>query len=192
MLNPSGQPNNLWGEALLTSCYVHNRINGRVIPTSPYVLWKGRNPNLDYLKDDENSSYTTSTSTSQEILPHPPIVEEPRRITRDRIEKSFGDGFYSHLVKGTQKKVTREVIFAINLDDDPKTFTEAMTSKDATLWKEAIDDEMNSIMVNGTWELVDLPKERRPIGSKWLFKRKYHPVGSIFAYKARLVTNGYR
>nr|KAJ0202827.1 hypothetical protein LSAT_V11C500278000 [Lactuca sativa] len=50
MLNQSGQPNNLWGEALLTACYVHNRITSRVIPTSPYELWKGRKPNLDYLK----------------------------------------------------------------------------------------------------------------------------------------------
>nr|KAJ0195601.1 hypothetical protein LSAT_V11C700349450 [Lactuca sativa] len=50
MLNQSGQPNNLWGEALLNACYVHNRITSRVIPTSPYELWKGRKPNLDYLK----------------------------------------------------------------------------------------------------------------------------------------------
>nr|KAJ0214235.1 hypothetical protein LSAT_V11C400171660 [Lactuca sativa] len=96
------------------------------------------------------------------------------------------------LVEGTQKKVTREVIFSINLDNDPKTFTEAMTSRDAPLWKEAINDEMDSIMGNGTWELVDLPKGRRPIGSKWIFKKKYHPDGSISAYKARLVAKGYR
>nr|KAJ0214957.1 hypothetical protein LSAT_V11C300107720 [Lactuca sativa] len=249
MLNQSGQPNNLWGEALLTACYVHNRITSRVIPTSPYELWKGRKPNLDYLKvwgcvayyrtpdpkrtklgaranksifigyaqnskayrlldidsggvveffedkfskDEENSSHTTPTSTSREILPPPPIVEEPRRSTRARIEKTFGDDFYSYLVEGTQKKVTREVIFSINLDDDPKTFTEAMTSRDAPLWKEAINDEMDSIMGNGTWELAELPKGRRPIGSQWIFKKKYHPDGSISAYKARLVAKGYR
>nr|KAJ0194254.1 hypothetical protein LSAT_V11C800406360 [Lactuca sativa] len=253
MLNQSGQPNNLWGEALLTACYVHNRITSRVIPTSPYELWKGKKPNLDYLKvwgcvayyrtpdpkrtqlgaranksifigyaqnskayrlldiesgvvvesrdveffedkfskDEENSSHTTPTSTSREILPPPPIVEEPRRSTRARIEKTFGEDFYSYLVEGTQKKVTREVIFSINLDDDPKTFTEAMTSRDAPLWKEAINDEMDSIMGNGTWELADLPKGRRPIGSQWIFKKKYHLDGSISAYKARLVAKGY-
>nr|KAJ0207727.1 hypothetical protein LSAT_V11C500270100 [Lactuca sativa] len=191
MLNQSGQPNNVWGEALLTAFYVHNRITSRVIPTSPYKLWKGRKPNLDYLKvkayrlldidsgvvvesryveffedkffgDEENSSHTTSTSTSREILPHPPIMEEPRRSTRARIEKSFGDDFYSYFVEGTQKKVTREVIFSINLDDDPKTFTEAMMYRDASLWKEAINDEMDSIMGNGTWELADLPMGRNP------------------------------
>nr|KAJ0199823.1 hypothetical protein LSAT_V11C600321130 [Lactuca sativa] len=145
-----------------------------------------------FSKDEENSSHTTPTSTSREILPPPPIVEETRRSTRARIEKTFGDDFYSYLVEGTQKKVTREVILSINLDDDPKTFTEAMTSRDAPLWKEAINDEMDSIMGNGTWELADLPKGRRPIGSKWIFKKKYHPDGSISAYKARLVAKGYR
>nr|KAJ0185704.1 hypothetical protein LSAT_V11C900469250 [Lactuca sativa] len=67
-----------------------------------------------------------------------------------------------------------------------------MTSRDAPLWKEAINDEMDSIMGNGTWELADLPKGKRPIGSKWIFKKKYHPDGSIYAYKARLVAKGYR
>jgi hypothetical protein len=67
-----------------------------------------------------------------------------------------------------------------------------MSSRDAPLWKEAINDEMDSIMGNGTWELADLPKGKKPIGSKWIFKRKYYPDGSISAYKARLVAKGFR
>ena len=254
MLNQSGLPTNMWGEALLTACYIHNRITSRVIPTSPYELWKGRQPNLDYLrvwgcvayyrtpdpkrsklgdrarksvfigyaqnskayrllddesgvvvesrdveffedkfsKDVENLEPVIAPSTSRENVQPTPVVVEPRRSTRVRKEKNLGDDFFSYLVEGNQKKVTREVIFSINLDDDPKTFTEAMSSRDAPLWKEAVNDEMDSIMGNGTWELADLPKGKRPIGSKWIFKRKYHPDGSISAYKARLVAKGYR
>ncbi|KAL7582589.1 uncharacterized protein LOC128128996 [Lactuca sativa] len=99
-----------------------------------------------FSKDEENSSHTTPTSTSREIPPPPPIVEETRRSTRAGIKKIFGDDFDSYLVEGTQKKVTREVIFSINLDDDHKTLTESMTSRDTPLWKEAINDEMDSIM----------------------------------------------
>ena len=40
---------NLWGEALLTVCHVHNRISSRKFKVSPYELWKGRKPNLGYL-----------------------------------------------------------------------------------------------------------------------------------------------
>ncbi|GJT05049.1 zinc finger, CCHC-type containing protein [Tanacetum coccineum] len=42
-------------------------------------------------------------------------------------------------------------------EDDPKTFDEAMKSQDVAFWKEAINDEMDSIMGNNTWVLADLP-----------------------------------
>ena len=35
-----------------------------------------------------------------------------------------------------------------------------------------MNEEDNSIMINKTWELVELPKDKVPIGSKWLFKSK--------------------
>ena len=38
------------------------------------------------------------------------------------------------------------------------------------------------------WELVNLPSGAKPIGFKWIFKRKY---GSIEKYKARLVAKGF-
>nr|GEW53285.1 zinc finger, CCHC-type [Tanacetum cinerariifolium] len=42
-------------------------------------------------------------------------------------------------------------------EDDPKIFDEAMKSQDVAFWKEAINDEMDSIMGNNTWVLADLP-----------------------------------
>ncbi|GKC92175.1 retrovirus-related pol polyprotein from transposon TNT 1-94 [Tanacetum coccineum] len=65
-------------------------------------------------------------------------INEPRRSIRARKEKDFGSDFFSYLVKGTQKKVTREVIFTINIDDNHKTFFKAMSSRDAPMWKEAM------------------------------------------------------
>ncbi|KAJ9566879.1 hypothetical protein OSB04_002845 [Centaurea solstitialis] len=196
MLNQSGLPTNLWGEALLTACHIHNRITSRVIPTSPYESWKGRKPKIDYMKVWGCVAYYRTPDPKRSKLGDRAIKsifdEELRRSTRTRKEKNLGDDFVSYLVEGTQKKVTREVIFAINVEDDPKTFAEAMSSRDAHLWKEAINDEMDSILRNRTWELADLPKGKRPIGSKWIFKKKYHPDGSISAYKARLVAKGYR
>ena len=38
------------GEALLTACHVHNRLPSRKIKVSPYELWNGRKPKLDYIK----------------------------------------------------------------------------------------------------------------------------------------------
>ena len=53
--------------------------------------------------------------------------------------------------------------------------------------KEAINNEIKSIMQNYTWELVDLLPSFKPLGYKWIFKRKMNADGSIAKYKARLV-----
>ncbi|WJZ87390.1 hypothetical protein VitviT2T_006774 [Vitis vinifera] len=67
-----------------------------------------------------------------------------------------------------------------------------MASRDVAFWKEAINDEMDSIMSNQTWELVDLPPGSKPIGCKWVFRRKYHTDGMIQTFKARLVAKGFK
>eukprot|EP00253_Pinus_taeda_P035128 PITA_35128 len=54
-----------------------------------------------------------------------------------------------------------------------------------------MNEEYNSIMKNDTWELTKLPKDKVPIGCKWLFKPKFNVDGSIDKYKARLVSKGY-
>ena len=56
---------------------------------------------------------------------------------------------------------------------------------------EAMKEEYDSIMQNETWELTKLPKNKVPIGSKWLYKIKFNADGSIDKYKARLVAKGY-
>jgi hypothetical protein len=43
----------------------------------------------------------------------------------------------------------------------------------------------------GTWSQVSKPKDKPIIKSKWIFKVKYNPNGTIDRYKARLVAKGY-
>ncbi|GKD25905.1 retrotransposon protein, putative, ty1-copia subclass [Tanacetum coccineum] len=74
----------------------------------------------------------------------------------------------------------------------PQTFKAVMESSEAPYWKEAIQGEIDSIMHNNTWKLVDLPSGHKPIGHKWIFKKKLRPDGTIEKYKARLVAKGYR
>ncbi|GJT40146.1 zinc finger, CCHC-type containing protein [Tanacetum coccineum] len=56
---------------------------------------------------------------------------------------------------------------------------EAMKSQDVAFWKEAINDEMDSIMGNNSWVLADLPPGCKPLGCKWIFKRKLKVDGTI-------------
>jgi Reverse transcriptase (RNA-dependent DNA polymerase) len=59
-------------------------------------------------------------------------------------------------------------------------------------WKAVIDEEMKAIEKNETWEMIDLPKRHKPIGVKWMYKKKMTPQGTIERHKARLVVKGYR
>jgi hypothetical protein len=131
-------------------------------------------------------------SSHDSVIPHEHIIlteqiEEPHahnpeedgnvvtlKSKRQRTTKSFGDDFIVYL-----------------MDDTPRTIEEAFFSPDADLWKEAIRSEMDSIMSNGTWEVVERPYGCKPIGCKWVFKKKLRPDGTIERYKARLVVKGY-
>ncbi|KAD7479019.1 hypothetical protein E3N88_02155 [Mikania micrantha] len=120
------------------------------------------------------------------------VPAEPRKSNRARKAKSFGPDFHLYLVEGTRNVVEYQYQYCFNIEEDPKTYNEAMTSRDVAFCKEAIQDEMDSIMHNNTWKLTDLPHGCKPLGCKWIFKRKMKVDGSIDKYKARLVIQGFR
>lgn len=89
------------------------------------------------------------------------------------------------------------VAYALNTVEDleveePKTFAEAMKSKQRKKWKAAAEEEMASHKKNRTWDLIDKPEKAKLIGCKWLFKLKPGIPGvEDERYKGRLVAKGY-
>ena len=55
-----------------------------------------------------------------------------------------------------------------------------------------MDDEIDAIERNSTWEFSDLLKGHKSIGLKWVYKKKLKENGGIDKYKARLVAKGYK
>jgi Reverse transcriptase (RNA-dependent DNA polymerase) len=74
---------------------------------------------------------------------------------------------------------------------EPVTYQEAMSRVDAPWWKESCEDEYQSLMDNNVWTVVDLPAGKKAVGSKWVFKLKKNPDGSIEHFKSRVVAKGY-
>jgi hypothetical protein len=82
-----------------------------------------------------------------------------------------------------------EVVYLV--DDTPNTIEDPFSSSDVDYWKEAIRSEMDSIMSNCTLEIIERPYGCKPVGCKWLFKKRLRPDGTIKNYKASLVAKGY-
>ncbi|RVW62250.1 Retrovirus-related Pol polyprotein from transposon TNT 1-94 [Vitis vinifera] len=129
---------------------------------------------FENLLSDSNSQVPTSVGESLEETPSK-VVEQPivpQKSQRVRKEKVLGSdeidsqriSFY--LVEGNREDIIRKIPIVLQIEEDPKTYKEAMASRDVAFWKEAINDEMDSIMSNQTWELVDLPPGSKPIGCK--------------------------
>lgn len=84
----------------------------------------------------------------------------------------------------------QDCIFVCDTSEIPDTYEKAIASNEAE-WKKAMKSEIESLKENSTWELSDLPKDRRAIPCKWVYKIKLNADGSIDRYKARLVVKGY-
>jgi hypothetical protein len=76
-------------------------------------------------------------------------------------------------------------------NEEPTCYQEAMEVSDSEKWKEAMKEEMDALERNGTWDLVELPKDRKIVGCKWVYKLKKGVDDKVERYKARLVEKGY-
>ena len=123
----------------------------------------------DTIFHEENILSQPSSSTSH-LQNQENFEMEPRRSKRARVEKDFGLDYY-----------------VFNIEENPQNLKEASTSLDAIFWKEAVNDEMESLISNRTWKLVDLPPGCKTIGCKWVLRKNLKSDGSIDKFKARLV-----
>ncbi|GJY51704.1 retrotransposon protein, putative, ty1-copia subclass [Tanacetum coccineum] len=74
---------------------------------------------------------------------------------------------------------------------EPANYKAALLDPESDKWLNAMNVEMQSMKDNEVWILVELPPNGKTVGSKWLFKQKYHMDGAVLTYKARLVAKGY-
>ncbi|GJY79065.1 ribonuclease H-like domain-containing protein [Tanacetum coccineum] len=124
-------------------------------------------------------------------------VQNVRRSSRQSVfPKNYNDFVVESKVKyGLEKyvgysKLNSEnfcFVTQLNKTREPKTYFEASKYSH---WTDAMNQEMDALLRNDTWELVDLPG-RKAIRSKWIYKIKFRSSDEIDRYKARLVAQGF-
>ncbi|KAK0576029.1 hypothetical protein LWI29_010847 [Acer saccharum] len=125
------------------------------------------------------SASPLSPSTQQHSLPSaaPPSPIKHHMVTRaqNNIHKPV-------------RKLNLHTSLHQSADIEPTTVTQALKE---SCWRQAMAEECNALINNGTWELVQPNPSTNVIGCKWIFRIKRKSDGTIDRYKARLVAKGF-
>jgi hypothetical protein len=125
------------------------------------------------------------------------VHRELAKLDADLEDVDLSEGIRTRSQVYVVDVVTDEVVFnakAVNSDGDaPKTFHAATKSQLRKYWIKAACREINNFMKRGAWKRVkwsELPKGKRPLKVKWVFKIKENETGDD-RYKGRIVIKGY-
>lgn len=93
-----------------------------------------------------------------------PTPDEPKSSRRPQRNHQLPARLQDCVMFNDNNPSDEEIInFSLFANYDPVTFEEASSDEN---WKKAMDDEIRAIEKNDTWELVDLPTNKRPIELK--------------------------
>jgi transposase InsO family protein len=133
----------------------------------------------------ENTQNRTSSEAAPEHEEQEQIESETpevRRSTRERRPPAW------HSEYVTESNIA---YCLLTEDGEPSTFHEAIKSTDVSMWMTAMQEEIEALHKNNTWDLVPLPQGRKAIGNKWVYKIKRDGNDQVERYRARLVVKGY-
>eukprot|EP00253_Pinus_taeda_P017693 PITA_17693 len=146
-------------------------------------------PPLPISSTFENIS--SSDDESEDDNPPPPSQDPqlPRwvRATRDAAGDLPGDPTDQRRTRSQFERAS-SLLAQAPVNHDPDTFAEASGHPH---WEVAMNEEYHSLLANDTWDLVPLPKGRKLVRCKWVYRTKYGPDGKVDKHKARLVTKGF-
>ena len=117
------------------------------------------------------------------MIHNKPIVEESQEVALRRSQRekrpTISNDYVIYLYE-------TEIELSIN-GNDPASFSQAISYDNSEKWLNSMKEEINSMEHNGVWNLVELPKDCKRVGCKWVFKTKRDSYGNIDRYKAKLV-----
>ncbi|CAH9096429.1 unnamed protein product [Cuscuta europaea] len=147
-------------------------------PDSPLIEVPLRRSERTKLPSVKLKDYVTHT-----VLPQrPPASHSNQQLSSGN---PFPITHYITCDKFSSKHV--QFLAAVTSGREPRTFREAMSDPG---WRQAMQTEIKALEDNGTWELTALPSGKKALGSRWVYKIKYHADGRIERLKARLVVLG--
>lgn len=157
-------------------------------------------PNIDPIfADSPTTSMQTEDSSHSSGLPQN-ISQPPcqRRTDRTRRPPNWMTDFVvNHIASNdpitsipshTFSDIHLKFMENLSTVQEPQSYHQACCNPN---WIKAMNDELQALEANDTWHLTDLPRGKKAIGSRWVYKAKLKPDRSRERFKARLVSKGY-
>jgi hypothetical protein len=169
--------------------------------------WKQRTPLKEPLvnneinneDDDETEEYASLESelgeetaeTDKSMRAETTAEPNQRRVSsRVRLQTKFYKPGDANTTKPSTSAQSNYINFSYE-EEEPKNLQEALKSKFSEKWKEAVNSEFQSLEENKTWSICKLPKGKKSIKTRWVFKIKLNSDNKPERFKARLVAKGY-
>jgi hypothetical protein len=142
-------------------------------------------------QEKEKQEYTVLDEITEKEIP-----KEPENQNVQQQEKQVPQTPASVVRKSTRLSIPPEryspSLYYLLLTDsgEPECYEEAMQVDTKKKWEQGMKEEMDSLVNNHTWDLVQFPAGKRALQNKWVYKLKEED-GGIKRYKARLVVKGF-
>ncbi|GJY20853.1 retrotransposon protein, putative, ty1-copia subclass [Tanacetum coccineum] len=200
MMNHTILPLSFWDYALESATRILNMVPTKKVDKTPYELWYGKVLNLSYLKvwgcealvKRDTPDKLEQRSVKCIFIGYPKEMMEisERAVDLEEIQEEE-DTILS--------KITNNIPQEVEGFEPPQPSQEEVipirrskrTHPESKKWVDAMNAEMQSMIDNMVWVLVDLPPNCKTIRSKWIFKKKTNMDGNVHIYKARLMAKGY-
>ncbi|GFW35422.1 retrovirus-related Pol polyprotein from transposon TNT 1-94 [Trichonephila clavipes] len=147
----------------------------------------GYNLNLpDYYDDEDDSDRVKDSLTSR-------LVSKTSTETPSTSEKPGVSSDNHNLIPCTEVKWIRNIDLSEQQEalmvevTIPNCYKQAIRSRDASKWHDAMDKEINVMKERKVWDLVDHPDNIKILENRWVYTIKYDENNKIVRYKARLV-----
>ncbi|KAL0416399.1 UNVERIFIED_CONTAM: hypothetical protein Slati_3471800 [Sesamum latifolium] len=155
-----------WGHTLETAAKLFNMAPSKIVSQMSYEIWHGKPASYKYLRVRGSPAYV-------------------KRLVGDKLDSR------STLCRWTRESRTPDryefLGLTSQLDNDPRTYGEVISDINSDKWLEDMRSKMDSMGSNQVWTLVNPHKGVKPVGRKWVYKRKLGAEGEVTAFKAMLM-----